>query len=235
MLRFTLTGPDKAALDRYDAELRARMQQATLNATDKASSIARTSLRASMQGVGLGRLANAIGSTSDLKKRGRVFLQGAKGFSASGIVHIRGRSERALGALEAYTQGAVITPRRGGWLWFPTDNVPARVGRYRMTPSRYRASGLMSSIGPLVEIPGRRASERLLVVNNVSTRSGKRPNVRKLPKSGRPRAGREVHDVLVMFIGIRSTSRAARFDPRQTIERVMSQLPGLIGDELRNL
>jgi hypothetical protein len=184
-LRVKITGPGNGAIQAFAREMNAKVEQATLRASDKAATIARDNIRTAMAGARLGKLANAIGATSDLKKGGRVHRLSGGGFSASGIVHARTRNERALGALEAYTQGATITSRRGGWLWIATPNVPARVGRYRMTPERYRSSGLVDRLGPLIEIPGRNGGERLLIVNAVTTRTSGRPNARRLPRNGR--------------------------------------------------
>lgn len=228
-----ITGPGDSALQAFARDMRAKVEQATLRASDKAATIARDNIRTAMHGARLGRLGNTIGATSDLKKGGRVHRLGGGGFSVSGIVHVRTRNERALGALEAYTQGATITPRRGGWLWIATPNVPARVGRYRMTPERYRSSGLVTRIGPLIEIPGRNGGERLLVVNQVTTRTTGKSNARRFPRNGKVRAGRQEHETLVMFIGIRSTSRATRINPKAIADRVAAQLPGMIGDELK--
>jgi hypothetical protein len=89
------------------------------------------------------------------------------------------------GAIEAYTEGAEITPKRSPWLWISTDEIPRRAGRYRMTPALYRATGLESRIGPLVQIPGRHRGEALLIVRNVTVdRFGRRGKARRLPKRG---------------------------------------------------
>jgi hypothetical protein len=224
--RTSIAGPNNAAMERFAADMRGKIQRAALRATDKAATIGQNGIRAAMTGARLGKLGNAIGATSDEKKGGRFHRIGTDGFSASGVVHVRTRSERALGALEAYTQGATITPRRGGWLWIATPNVPARVGRYRMTPERYRKSGLVARLGPLIEIPGKNGGERLLIVNQVTTRIAGRPKTRRLPRNGKARAGRQHHETLVMFIGIRSTSRAARVNPKSILDRVTAQLPG---------
>jgi len=212
-----------------------RLENAALIATDRAASQAKVDMRGIFGGQRLTRLGMAIGSGSDLRKGGRVQRFGTNGFRTSGWLYIRSKSERTLGAIEAYTEGAEITPRNGRYLWIATDAIPARVGKYRMTPARYNASGLVSSIGPLVAIPGRHAGEMLLVVRNVSTRLAGRPNARRLPKSGRARAGREAQEFIVAFVGIKRTSRTARIDVPSIMRTISNQLPNLIGQALGEL
>jgi len=232
MLKGTITGPDQAAFQRFERDMVDRMQRAALTATDRAARMAVTDIRSAFGSARLGKLGRVIGATSDKQKGDRVHRLGGFGFSASGVVHARTRSERALGALESYTQGSDIRPKRGGWLWFATDAIPARVGRYRMTPAHYRASGLVNRIGPLVEIPGRHAGERLLIVQRVTSGTGKKVTYRALPASGKLRKGRTLHESVVAFIGIKATSRRARVNPTAIVEKVLARLPGMIGDEL---
>ena len=82
------------------------MERAALIATDQAARTALSTLRAQMAGAGLGRLGNAITSTSDLRMSGRVHRRGTEGFSASGIIHLRTANERTVGAIISYTEGA---------------------------------------------------------------------------------------------------------------------------------
>jgi len=231
-MRFDLRGPSVQLADDFRRQTEARLKRAALAAADKGAKQAVDQIRSSMSGAGLGRLGRAIGSGSDQSKGRSVRLQGG-GFSASGWIHVRGKSERTLGALEAYTEGATIVAKRGGWLWIATDQIPSRVGRYRMTPQRYRDAGLESRLGPLVEIPGRRPGERLLIVRNVSVRSADGRRARRLPKNGRARAGREVREQIVAFVGIRRTSRAARFDPMAILRAAQADLPRLIAENLK--
>lgn len=104
-----------------------------------------------MASAGLGRLGAVVDSGSDLQKRGAVRASGI-GFSASGWVFVRSKSPRTRGAIEAYTEGAEITPRAGRWLWIPTDDIPARAGGKKITPANWEKSGLDKKIGPLVTI-----------------------------------------------------------------------------------
>lgn len=224
MIRARLKRPGKGAFATHRRFAIQRFEQAALVATKRAAAEAKAGIRAEIYGARLGALGGAIGSGSDMEKYGRVKRSGASGFSASGWVYVRSRSERTQGAISAYTQGADIAPVKGKWLWIPTDNAPRRIGKYRTTPARYSASSNASSIGPLVFIPGRHGGEALLVVKNVTVRSAGRSNPRRLPKSGRARAGREQRDFVVMFVGIRRTSRAARINPMVEMQYQQSRL-----------
>ena len=201
-------------------------------ATDRAARDALSTLRAQMAGAGLGRLGNAITSTSDLRRSGRVHRRGAEGFSASAIIHLRTANERTVGTIISYTEGAEISPR-GPWLWIATPDLQKRVkGNYRMTPARYRAGGFEGRIGPLIQIPGRHPGEALLIVRDVTVRAAGRANPRRLPNSGRVRAGRVLQQQFVAFVGIRRTSRRARVNPNAIFDWARSTLPTLISQAL---
>jgi len=224
MIRASLRRPSPGPFLQYRRMAIQRSEAAALVATDRASLAAKGSIREDMAGARLGRLGMAIGAGSDLRKGGRVHRFGNSGFSESGWIFIRSRSERTVGAIKIYGKSGDIFPTKG-WLWIPTDNVPKRVGRYKMTPARYMQSGLATSIGPLVQIPGRHPGEALLVVNKVSIRSTGRANPRRLPRTGRTRAGRAAVEQLVMFIGIKRTARAQRFSPMDRYRQQQALLP----------
>lgn len=179
-----------------------------------------------MQGAGLGRLGNAIGYGSDLKKSGRVLRFSNGGFRCSGWVFIKGSNERTEGAVEAYTEGADIRPVRSRFLWIATAEIPKRAGRYRMTPARYRAGGFEQRIGPLVEIPGRHSGERLLIVRNVTVDRFNRPGrARRLPRRGAIGGNRERREFIVAFVGITNTSRTARVNVNSILSLEQARLP----------
>ena len=208
-----------------------RMERAALEISDRAAANALRELRAGMQAAGLGRLGNALGYGSDLKKTGAVHRRGTEGFSASGWVFIRGRSERTVGAIQAYTEGAEIRPVRSPWLWIATDEIPRRAGRSRMTPALYRAHGFESRIGPLVQIPGRHGGEALLIARDVTVdRFGRRGRARRATK--RLGSSRDRKDFIVAFVGIRRTSRSARVDAREIISANAARIPGLVAAAL---
>lgn len=191
-----------------------RIESLALTASNRAAVTAKRQMRAAMSAVGLARLGQAIGATSDLDKGRGVYRRG-QGFSASGILFLRSRSERTIGTLEAYTEGADITPKTGGWLWIAQPDIPTRAGKYRMTPARYNATGLDVRIGPLRFVRGISRNVAYLVVDDTSVDAFGRPGraLRKT-KTGKVRKGRVEKKFLVAFVGIRRTARTARVDPR---------------------
>jgi len=225
MMRTSLTRPRLGAYREFQRFGIQRFERAGLVVSDRLATRSKDALRSAMGGAGLGRLGFAVGSGSDLKKTGRVHRSGNSGFSASGWIFVRSRSERTLGAIEAYTEGADIRPVKGRWLWIATDAIPSRVGRMRMTPERYNQSGLVSSIGPLVFLPGRHGGEARLVVRDVTVRGADGRRARRTPRRGGIRAGRERRDEITAFVGIRRTSRQARVDARQEIQAVVHTAP----------
>lgn len=179
-----------------------------------------------------GRLNQAVDGGSDLEKRG-VVRQSGVGFSASGWVHVRSQSERTLGAIEAYTAGAEIRPRRGRWLWLPTDDIPSRAGRQRMTPELWNRLGFESKVGKLVMIRSVNGWPLLVVYGAGVSASGKARSARSLRKDGGLRKGQVAREMIVAFIGIPRTSRRARVDVPAIMKEVQAMLPGLVEQQLR--
>lgn len=204
-----------------------RIERAALTATHRAAERAKNQIRREMSGAGLGRLGQAIGATSDQKKTGTVYRT-TDGWSASGVVHIRSKSERTVGAIEAYTKGAVIRPVRSRWLWFPTDQIPRiGAGKKRLTPATWASSGMEAKIGPLVRVKADNGNP-LLVVRNVGVATfGKLRSARALKKNGMPRKGQTRQEFIVAFIGIPNTQREARVDVQAILKSVQAELPDL--------
>ena len=226
MLRLKVTRPPKGAIEKQGLRVEAAQQRAAHYAVDRASSEGHKTVRHRMRSVGLGKLGNAVGHTSSLKKN-RTDRR-----SAWGVIFAKGGDDsRAGGALEAYSHGATIRPKDQEWLWFSTTAIPRRVGRHRMTPARYNRSGFATSIGPLkFKRTGRNSA--LLVIENVTVS----------PKNGRAkRAGKRAPRTriamkeVVAFVGIRWTKRAKRFDQNQTMAAASSLVPKLMQEEMDRL
>lgn len=204
----------------------ARRQEATaLIAADRASQMAKTLIRATMRGAGLGTLGQAIDASSDMRAGRGVHRRAGGGFSASGYVFIRSGSPRSRGAIDAYTQGAEIRPVRSRWLWIPTDQIPRVTGRFRMTPELWEKGGFNSKIGPLVQIKAPNGNPLLIVRNVGVNAAGKARSARSLTRRGMPRKGQIAKEFLVAFIGIPRTARAARVNVRAIMQTVQQQLP----------
>lgn len=206
-----------------------RMEAAALIATDRASRIAQQEIRAQMRGAKLGRLGNAIGQTSDMQK-GRLHRTG-NGWSASGVVYVRSKSERTLGAIEAYTRGADIRPVRGRWLWIPSDDIPRVSKRERLTPALWQRNGLDRKIGPLVTIRPR-GGNPIMVVRNVGVTPDKARSVKGLTKKGTARKGQVAREFVVAFIAIPRTARSARVDVTAIMRAVQADLPRLFNEAI---
>lgn len=208
-----------------------RMEKAALIAVDVGRKRALATIRTGMQGTGLGRLGNGLGSTSDLDE-GRGVHRRSNGFSASGTVFVRSGSERTRGAIESYTDGAEITPKRGRWMWIATDNIPRLTGRYRMTPELYIRNGFTQKIGPLIKVKGSRGYPVLIVKNVGVSAVGARRSAKSLTKRGLPRKGQVAQDFVVAFFAIPRTSRAARIDVAAIMREIANDLPNLFNQAL---
>ncbi|MBB3862216.1 hypothetical protein GGQ88_003514 [Novosphingobium hassiacum] len=229
--RANYAGPYRAfglAIDR-------RLELAALEATDQAAKLALRSIRAAMQGAGLGRLGNGLGSASDLSSGRGIHRRGADAWSASGVVFVRSRSARTRGAIEAYTGGADIRPTQGRWLWIATDQIPSKAGRFAITPELYVKTGLEQRIGKLIflkSVNGR----PLLAVENVGVAiTGQSRSARSLKRNGTARKGQIAKQLVIAFVGIPRTSRAARVDVQSIMRAVQADLPRLAAQALEKV
>lgn len=227
-IRTSFEGPSPEAIDAYRRQTRERLERASVRAVAVIARRGRTELRGRMAGAGLGRLGNALDGNAD---RGAIH-RGADAFSTSARFFARSRSERTLGSLAAYLQGAEIAPTRGRWLWMPTDNIPRVAKRQRVTPALWRANGLDRKIGPLVLIRSVNGYP-LLVVEAVGVdASGRKRSAKALKKSGAARKGQVRKELIVAFIGIPRTARAARINLTSILETVRAELPAVFSTEL---
>ncbi len=212
-----------------------RSEAAALEATKVAARRAVLRIRDEMRNAGLGKLGKALGNSSDLEKRGAVYQRG-DGFSASGVVFIRSRSERTRGAIESYTVGSEIRPVRGRWLWIPTDDIARVAGsketRARVTPGNWSKLGLGRRIGPLVFAKSKTGRPLMIVKNVGVSAAGASRSAKSLRKSGQPRKGQVTQEFVVAFIAIPRTSRQARVDVPAILRSVAAELPALFTEAL---
>lgn len=208
-----------------------RLELAALEATDKAAKSAVRSIRTAMQSAGLGRLGNGLGAASDLSSGRGIHRKEGGAWSASGVVFIRSRSERTRGAIESYTQGAEIRPTRGRWLWIATPDIQRLAGgkgkRQRVTPGNWKALGLDQRIGPLVFLKSVNGNPLLAVQGAGVALTGATGSARSLRKNGTARRGQLKRELLIAFIAIPRTSRAARVDVNSIMRAVQADLPRL--------
>lgn len=223
------SNPINTAAEYASQRLRARVERAMMVATDKASKDGLNAVRGRLPG----RLGNAIGQFSDLKK-GQVFRQGSLS-SASGGIALRSKSERTVGAIISYTQGATILPKKGRWLWIATDQIQRLVGkgrnRRRVTPALYQEMGLDQKIGPLRMIRPR-GRPPLLIVDNIGVTPGRSRSARSLTKRGSTRKG-QVNVGIVAFYAIPRTQRSRVVDPAAVMRAEAGKVAAYIAEELR--
>lgn len=213
-----------------------RLELAALEATDRAAKVAVRSIREAMAGAGLGRLGNGLGAASDLSSGRGIHRRDAGGWSASGTVFVRSRSERTRGAIEAYTGGADITPKRGRWLWIATPDIQRLAGgkgkRQRVTPGNWDNLGLDRRIGPLVMLKSVNGFPLLAVRGAGVSLTGAAGSARSLKKNGQARRGQIKRELVVAFVGIPRTSRAARINVPAILQSVQADLPRLFAEAL---
>jgi hypothetical protein len=227
-VRFSASKPNLAPLPQAGRALGKAQLRAANKAVDRASRVGQRRVRQTMKAMGLGKLERVVGHSSSLKK-------GVRTDRPWGVIFAKGQSkadDRGAGALDAYSEGAIITPKANlfgtGWLWIPQPAIPKRIRRYKATPALYNHSPLVHSIGPLIFIKISSNRANLIVKKvKVSPKTGraKALGVRK------PRTG-IVQDSIIAFKGIKITRRMKRFD-QKVIMRLASQLvPKYVGEEL---
>lgn len=203
------------------------------------------SIRSSMVQTGLGKMAGAIRTTSSMRQRRDAMREArANGLTARlpatawsvrdrawSVVWNANSGDRSLGAFDAYSARAAtqIRPKNGKrWLAYPAPNspFPKRIGKKKITPALWNASGLVRSIGPLIFIKGVSANVAYLAVKNVSVRQKTGGAARALGKRGGVGRGRRKQELAIAFILIRGTTRNQRVDPVRLMQFQMG--PALI-------
>jgi hypothetical protein len=194
----------------------------------------KSAIRERMSAAGLGRLGNAI----DARGEPQVKRDTGDRFTVSAQFFIRSRSDRTLGAIKAYTEGADIAPTRGRWLWVPTEEIQRLAGSnrqgqgQRMTPALWRERGYDRKIGPLFQIKSVNGYPVLALQGVGVDLSGRKRSVKSLTKKGLPRKGQVEKQLVVAFIGIPRTARAARVNITEILIAVQAQLPAAFATEL---
>lgn len=225
-------GPEEVALDTFRFRTERQIQRALLRTAAITADRGKTRIRERFAGAGLGRLGQAIAGEHDTV----IHARSDGGFSASAQFFVRSRSDRTRGAIESYTEGSDIRPVRGRWLWIPTEDAQRVAGsgakKRRLTPGLWRENGLDRKIGPLIMI--RSANGRpILAVENIGVDlSGARPSAKSLKKNGMPRVRQIKRQLVVMFVAIPRTSRAARVNITEILRGVRDEFAGTFNSEL---
>lgn len=203
-----------------DGDLKRLADNLMLDVSDRAARTALRNIRADMAGARLGRLGNAVAMTSDKAKGRGVYRRGGVN-RASGVIYIRSKSPRTVGAIISYTEGAQMAAKNpSGFMWYPLESAQRIIGkganRKRLEPKFWKSSGLEAKLGPLFRIRGADGNP-LLVVRNVAVGqvAGGRSKVKPRLKSGRAPKGSVLADIVPIFKGIKTTARAARVFPQR--------------------
>lgn len=234
MIRAGIAMPSRGMVDDYRRYAIQTYERAAVRTVATIARRGKSAIRQRMAGAGLGRLGNAI----DAHGEADVKRYAGDRFSVSAQFFIRSRSERTLGAIKAYTEGASIAPNRGRWLWIATDNIQRIAGSNRsgggarMTPALWREKGYDRSIGPLFQLTSVNGLP-LLVLRGVGVDlSGRKRSAKSLKKNGQARKGQVEKELVVAFIGIPRTSRTARVNITDILETVRGELPAVFASEL---
>lgn len=224
-LKLTVSRPDFSGLRREGERLKLLHHRAAVETTDIVAQKAHFHLQAKMRSVDLGKLYRAVGWTSAKRKRQTGF-----GRTPYGAIFARdGDDSLAGGALEIYSRGGTIRPK-GKWLAVPTVAAPRLISaggkRRRLTPALWEAAGLNSKIGKLIFIQIS-SNTAVLVVRGVSL-SPKTGQARRLGVRA-PRTRIVPKGNTVVFVLIRQTSRAKRFDKDQIIGFYAGRMPDYMG------
>lgn len=228
-MRITVTSPDLKDIRQQGKALDRAQGTAMHVAVHKATLLGQKLIQRRIKGVGLGRLAGAIGATSSEKKRRR----GKE--DAWGAIFARGGDQSRAGqALEAYTQGATIRGRNVQWLAIATRALPARMpgpsGRQtRTTPKIYEANG--SPLGPLV-FKRLSANRAILIAQGDVTVSVKTGRAKRA--TGKRTRSRVAKRDVVAFVLIKETKRMKRFDQVELVGQAARRVPRYLEEEIKH-
>ena len=236
-MQFKLTSPSASQHAQARNVTLKRLGRAVVRAVDQTGAAGQKQTRAAMVAARMGGLSKTIKYTSDQKK-GRVpQIDGnTRTWRTGAVMWGPHNSERAVGAFAAYSSGlTTIVPRRGRWLAIATDEIPKKVGRYRMTPELYEANGFDRRIGPLHFLESKRhPNEAFLIVHDVQVNAARGfGNARRIPRHGRVGDGRKAVDFIVAFILIRVTARAERYSPKAIWIAECRKMNNRVVDNLR--
>lgn len=229
-IRISATKPNLSILVQDGRRINQANMRAANRATHRAGKAGHARTRQAIVAAGLGKLEKVVGFDSSFKHDGA-----AGQLRPWAVIYAKGQSktdDRGAGALESYSEGALIQPNYmfgSGWLWIPTTAIPKRINRFKATPALYNRSSLVSTIGPLVfrQVASNRA---VLVVKKVKVS----PKTGRAKAMGvrRPRKGTIVKESVVAFVGIRMTRRWKRFDQRQIMRLAQTLVKRFVGEEL---
>lgn len=234
MFTADIRAPSRGMVADYRRYAIQTFERAAVRSVDTIARRGKLAIRERFASAALGRLGNAI----DGQGEPEVKRFGAERFSVSAQFFVRSRSERTLGAIQSYTEGATIAPRRGRWLWIPSDQIRRLAGSnrkgegQRMTPALWRKRGFDKRIGPLVLIRSVNGYPLLIVRNVGVDMSGRKRSAKSLTKKGLPRKNQVQKDMVVAFIGIPHTARAARVNITEILEGVRAELPAIFAANL---
>ena len=234
MIRSDVRRPTRGVIADYRRHSIQVFERAAVRTVSTIARRGKSAIRERVASASLGRLGNAI----DARGEPEVKRYAADRFSVSAQFFIRSRSERTLGAIKSYTEGSDILPVRARWLWIPTDNIQRLAGSnrqgegQRMTPGLWRERGYDRRIGPLFQIRSVNGYP-LLVLKGVGVDlSGRKRSTKSLTKKGMPRKGQVEKELVVAFIGIPRTTRAARVNITEILNTVRAELPAIFATEL---
>lgn len=207
------------------AALRRASQQGVHEAGQKAYRRVQAEIRA----AGLGNLSKNVGFSSSLRKGTN------NPDHAYAVLFAKGEDQKTRGAqaLQAYSAGASIYPKHGQWLAFATDALKRTSGfgrnRERLTPQTYVKFGFDKRLGPLI-FKRVNSSHAVLFVTGADIA---RKNGLAVAKGKRASKARISRKFVVMFLLIRFTTRAARFDQNKATAYYSSRVPAYIDAILR--
>jgi hypothetical protein len=226
-LAFKISKPDFTALRQEGERVKRLHERAAFEVTDLTIQKAHKHVQAKMRSVDLGKLDRAVGWTSAKRK-------GQRNRTPYGVIFAKdGDESLSGGALEAYSRGTTISPKNGKWLAVPTKAAPRLINaggkRRRLTPALWESAGLNQKIGKLV-FKRISANLALLTVRRVSI-SPKTGQARALGKR-MPKSRLVPTRDTVVFILIRQTRRAKRFDKDQIMAFYAKRMPDYLARTL---
>ena len=104
--------------------------------------------------------------------------------------------------------------------------------RQRLSPAMWRANGFDKKIGPLIMLKSVNGHPLLAIENVGVDLSGRKRSAKSLKKSGAPRKRQVRKELVIAFVGIPRTARAARINLTSILESARAEMPAILSSEL---
>lgn len=188
-----------------------RVRKAATKTVRDMTTATKEAMRADILAADLGpRLARTV--------RSEVYPKSGDSLSAAGFVWVKpGKTPQSSGAakiVQAFEEGARVTPAKRDSLAIPTDAAPPKIGRFATTPRRWE-----QRTGQKLRVVTRKGKPGLLVADGLRARTGKRGG---FTQAGKKATATGATVTVPMFTLVRAVKLPKRLNLQSTVAKATS-------------